>query len=358
MNGKTSAARGKRPLDARAYLIVGIAWLAAAALLGVRFWASGRIDPGFLALTVDAQDRVWAIAKNQVFVTDGDGALLESAALEELKVSGVVLDATSLGDGIALLTREQLVKCSAAPVACRRIPLEEEIQDGKIAYSAARDELALVDNGRDIVHLLDAVTGKRKSSSIEATTPLNRPNKPIFTSAALVVANTGGHALLKWSSRPGTPIDLSTAATQILRTKAQPYYAVPDRDGGWLVLESGSMLANGSVARYGNGKTSSTVPTGLNDPVSLATTSRGAVLLAGLDDRAIRIMNDGAPGRTFLRPDAAATVERHFSAGESFGKTSFMAGVAAAISFLAPLLLLTLLGYNLNQAVGARAGSD
>lgn len=348
----------RRPLDRRAYVIITFAWLAALALLLLRAWATDQVDDGFLALADDAQNRVWVVSKDRLLVANSEGELVESALLGDLRVSGLVRDAIPFKSGIGIVTKDGLFGCTAQPVLCRPQALAVAVQEGKAAYSAERDELLMVDNERDVVYLLDAQTGALKSTSNRATTRLSSPNKPVFADGWLVLANSGRYELLGWPLQRDEPLDLGVAATRLLKTRAQPYFAVPLTGDEWLVLESGSILIGGKVNRYHKGGFQNQLATGVDDPVALVRTTQGQGLLPGSLGSSVKSFRDGESAREFFKPSALAVLDTHFKHGKFLASLSLWAGMAMVVMIFLPLLLLGLLGYNLNQALGTKGGTS
>jgi len=347
-----SSIPAKRPLDRRAYLIVGLAWLIALTFLVLRGSALGRLDPGFLVLTGDRQDQVWTLTQNRLIIADAAGELQETARLEDIGIDTLPLDATPLRSGVGVLTDQGLMACRQGPLKCEKLALSITISQGKVAYSPERDELALVDNQKGIVHLFDASSLRLKASSDTASTPMNHPNKPIFTRDMLVVANTGSHTLLGWPLAEGQTPALNEAARTLFRTRSQPYYAIAEDDNRWLILEGGSVLSNGILRRYRQGQLLETVAGGLSDATGLAATSHRAAVLSGYTDRAVRVVSDDG-NREFFAASALDVIEKHFAAQTRLSRLSRWAAIAAAIFLVAPIALLLVMGYDLQQNIGS-----
>lgn len=347
-----SSVPARRPLDRRAYLIVALAWLLALTLLVLRGWALGRIDPGFLVVTSDRQDQLWALTQSRLVLASATGELLETARLEDIGIDALPLDATPLATGAGILTDQGLLACRPAPLRCEKLALSVTVSQGKVAYSVERNELALVDNQKGVLHLFDASALRLKASSNANSTPMNHPNKPTFTRDMLVVANTGSHALLGWPLAEGETPPLGEAARVLFKTLGQPYYPIAEDDQRWLILEGGSVLNHGVLRRYQQGQFLETVPGGLGDATGLAATAAQAVALSGYDDKSVRHVS-AIGNREFFAASALDVIREHFAAQNSLTLASRWAAIGAAIFLVAPIGLLLLMGYDIQQSLGS-----
>ncbi len=352
----------KRHLDKQAFFILMLFAAVAIASFAWRTWQLSQIDLGPTAFAVDARGGIWVFSSKEVIRHQPDGA--RGAALVEplarFGLRGPIPDAVAYADGVLLLNRDGVLHfCRAVgDIACDATPLAGGIRAvaGKLALSQDQRLLAVAENNANRVHLFDMTSGTLLSSS-KHDASLDHPNRPHFTGNQLILANTGKYALVAWPRASDGGVDLTQMPTRTLKLVAQPYFHFPSADG-WVVLQAGSMLASGEVVFYDRQGSARPWQTSLRDPQSMYESHDGSVLLIGFDDRKlVRIVKGQAVSAPELDPINQRLADQ---AKDNKGaeQLAMLGLISVVVSLIAPILLLAVMGFDLNQPIGKADSAD
>jgi hypothetical protein len=352
----------KRYLDKRAFFILMLFVVVAIASFAWRTWQLSQIDLGPTASAMDTIGGIWVFSSKVVIRHQPDGA--RGAALVEplarFGLRGPIPDAVAYADGVLFLNRDGALHfCRAVgDIVCEAKPLSGGIRAvaGKLALSQDQRLLAVAENNANRVHLFDMTSGTLLSSSKDNAS-LDHPNRPHFTRNQLVLANTGKYSLVAWPRASDGGVDLTQMPTRTLKLVAQPYFHFPSADG-WVVLQAGSMLASGEVVFYDRQGSARSWQTSLRDPQSMYETHDGSVLLIGFDDRKlVRVVKGQAASAPELDPINQRLADQ---AQDNKGaeRLAMLGLIGVVVSLIAPILLLALMGYDLNQPIGKGDSAD
>ena len=346
-----------RALDRTALWVVGLCLAAVVASLFGRAHLLRQNDTGLKALARDASGHGWFATQRHLIIADASGELRSQASLEEAGVTGIPSDMARVGDELWLLTTEGAFHaCVSTPAPrCRGVDMPVHPAHGSLLWLPARGEVALVDRTHGQLHTV-LLSSRVLTASAGAAAGLVRPGKPTLTDTHLALPNTGASHLVGWKlpELPHLALILGEPPERLLATQGQPSFAHRAADGSWLVLEAGTTLAQGGVARYAEGGARKPLGLRLKDPMALTEADNGQVWVAGLRDRDTVVLDADGNERSFL---AASTqnvlnrIERTSVRGQALAR---YAVTAAVVFLLLPFGVLWGMGYGWKRSVNAR----
>jgi hypothetical protein len=352
--------RGKKPLDRLAYVIAALGMMLCLGAVILRSWLLANIDGGFRAVAIapnTSAQTIWLASASQL--AKYDGKEVAAQPLHGLGVSNPVADIVATTEQVWLLDMKGgLFECATNSAAsdwrCERstVKVNPAPESGKLGLSNDERWLAITDNERGRLHMVD--TRLRSVMSSNESAELYRPNKPVFLDNELLLANTGKHELVSWGkAADGEPHSLQRVPATVIKTQGQPYFFAPNSkaSSGWLVLEAGMMLKNGTLASYGSKGDRQSVASVVTDPSSLV--ADGSVgYLASYDSFNVARVSTEPEVRVALIDDAG--FKSHFvklgDRASLFRSLSTVAIVLTALAIPLAIAILWWLGYDLQSS--------
>ena len=228
--------------------------------LGVRLWATGRLDETIGPLNLAVQgDRVLVHTPDWLFELTAEGAIQRTIAFTDLGFSGTVTDMQLLEDGRLLLgdfEAKCVQRCDIQARRCESIgPSDRATLQGtfKFFWHAPTRRLFLTDTAR---HRLLVQEGERGPiRELSAPGMLKYPNSLMLAADGFVyVADTNHHRVVRLDVSGATPVERGPAISAYHpRGRAGHTWPIRiARDGvsRWWLLNGNGFLQNHDLVSY------------------------------------------------------------------------------------------------------------
>jgi hypothetical protein len=229
-----------------------------------------------------------------------------------------------------------------------KFPIPETIISAKIALSPDEQHLIVVDNNRNKVYALNTKSKQLVAVTKKSANLLNA-NQVLFRGNQLWLADTGRFRVIAWPLSPVNGLPMITEKPDVLlKTQGQAYYVLPKDDATLWVLESGSMLVKGKIREYKDQVYTRTIAHEIDEPMFMLPDLNGDAVLGSARELKINIViND------ISKPFGGEALHAEFELLNNNNVRLDLISQLSLIGFfvllLLPVLVLRMLGYDLNQ---------